>query len=150
RLDRRLGGFALAAELGRAGRLPAEQGGIGERRVDLRQRLGRPGERRLGRFGAPPRGAGRDLCAGRRGRRGGGGLRRGVAHRGGGGGGDPRAVKDEAGVVVHVALEGRDGPVGREPQPVGDQLHQRAVVGDQDDRTLVLVQRLEQGAAAVD
>ena len=60
------------------------------------------------------------------------------------------AVQDELLIVVHVAVEWLHRPVGGQPQAVGHQLHQRAVVGDQDDRPRIFVQRVQQGAAAVD
>ena len=60
------------------------------------------------------------------------------------------AVEDEAGIVVHVALKWLDAAVGGEPQPVGDKFDQRAVVGDENDGALVVVERIEQCAAAFD
>ena len=60
------------------------------------------------------------------------------------------AVEHEAGVVVHVAGERLDVAIGDEPQPVGDQLDQRAIVGDENHRAVVIVERVEQRATAVD
>src|SRR5579862_10023466 len=51
------------------------------------------------------------------------------------------AIEDEAGVVVHVARKRLDAAVGGKPQPVGDKLDQRTVVGDEDDGALVVVER---------
>ena len=59
-------------------------------------------------------------------------------------------LQQQAAIVVHVAVVGADAAAVDQPQAVGDQLDQVAVVADDDDRTGELVDRLDQGLAAVD
>jgi len=53
-------------------------------------------------------------------------------------------------VVAHIALEALDLSPAHDPQPVGRKLDQVRVVGDQDHRPLVAVDRLHQRLTAVD
>ena len=55
-----------------------------------------------------------------------------------------------AAVVIHIALEALDLAPAHNPQPVGRQLDQVRVMGDQDHRSLVTVDRLHQRLTAVD
>ena len=60
------------------------------------------------------------------------------------------ARQDELPVIVHVALERLHGAAADEPQAVRAGLDEEAVVADEDDRALVIVDRFHQGRAAVD
>ena len=53
-------------------------------------------------------------------------------------------------VVVEIAVIGRNGAVGDQPQPVGAGLDQVAVMADQDDGARKVVDRLGERRAAVD
>ena len=61
-----------------------------------------------------------------------------------------RGLQEQTAVVVHVAVIRADPAALDQPQGVRDQLDQVAVVADDDDRTRELVDRLDQGLAAVD
>src|SRR5271165_4140169 len=58
--------------------------------------------------------------------------------------------EDKARIFVHIARKRFDLAVSREPEPVGDQLDQRAIVGDEDDGAFVVVERVKERTAAVD
>ena len=55
-----------------------------------------------------------------------------------------------AAVVIHIALEALDLSTAHNPQPVGRQLDQMRIMGDQNHRPLVAVDRLHQRLTAVD
>ena len=142
-----LGLLGLGLELGQALLQRADlgavavAGGVGEARFQLGALLVEALDRRA-RLPSPA-GAGAPAASGAR-RRGGG--RPGGARRGGLGG----RLQQQPAIVVHVAVVGADPAVGDQPQGIGDQLDQMAVVADDDDRTRELVDRLDQGLAAVD
>src|SRR5262249_25514274 len=55
-----------------------------------------------------------------------------------------------AGVLVHVTVKRPHVSVGDEPKPVGDELHESAIVRNENDRAFVVVECIEQRTPAVD
>src|SRR5829696_1798106 len=140
-LPRKVGGFR---------RIGAEGAAVGQHRVDLGDRLREPRHARLDRLqplaqrrerGAALGGGAAIVLARARG---------GAGSCGGTVGAVELAGEHEPAVVVHVAVERAHGAAGDEPKAVGAGLDQEAVVADEDDRTLEVVDRLHQGGAAVD
>ncbi|QTK79004.1 hypothetical protein AT6N2_C1226 [Agrobacterium tumefaciens] len=62
----------------------------------------------------------------------------------------PAGGNHEIAIFLHVAFESLDRTIGHQPQPVHRRLDQVAVVRDEDDGAAIVIQCLDQRAAAVD
>ena len=62
----------------------------------------------------------------------------------------PAVFKQQAAIIVHIAVIRRDRAVRDQPQPVGAGFDQIGIMADQDHRAVIFVEPFEQRGAAFD